>query len=202
MAMDLSDSEFQETSDNLGAMNTRMKEAKAELAQLPKVSDTWLKDHAGFSRRVAVEKELAQAFNAGDLQLIVGTSRIVPWKSWCQRSDFRVYYPLSMIRIPKGESALRRGPAFVSREMFAIWSNRFARPEPDNEEHRLTTEAQLTEWLRDLIAKQPVKPKTTEALRQQDLEMFPSLSVRGFNAVWKVTAPEAWRKKGRKKELE
>jgi len=194
MGMDLSASEFQETSDSLGPLNDRLKEAKAELAQLPHVSDTWVSDHAAFSRRVSIEKELAQAFISGDLKIVVGAHRVVPWKDWCQRSDFRVYYALSMVRIPRGESAQRRGPAFIIRKEFDQWSERFV-AETDAPVD-LTPEAKCKEWLRAEVRGATGKAKVVAEYQEEAQAMFQGLSERAFLRIWAETVPDNWRKPG------
>lgn len=196
MGMDLSASEFQETSDSLGPLNNRLREAKAELAQLPHVSDTWVSDHDVFARRVSVEKELARAFMSGDLKIVVGAHRVVPWKDWCQRSDFRVYYALSMVRIPRGESSQRRGPAFIMRIEFDQWSERFV-TEPDTPGD-LTPEAKCKEWLRAEVRRATGKVKIAEEYQAEAQAMFEGLSERAFKRIWAQTVPDDWRKGGRK----
>ncbi|WP_226552560.1 hypothetical protein [Celeribacter naphthalenivorans] len=196
MAMDLSDSEFQETSDNLGALNTRMKEAKIELAQLPQVSDTWVADHASFSRRIAVEKELTGAFKNGELRIIVGTHLVVPWNNWCQCSDFRVSYALSMVRIPKDESALRRGPAFVQKSVYDVWTQNLPETEPLHD----TTNARevLTAWLKLECEKHPKKPMKRDEYLLVAQKHFKPLTISRalFRLVWSDVVPDDWKSAG------
>lgn len=195
MRLNLSESEFQETSDNVGRLSARLKTAKVELSQLPQVSDTWVRDHAAFFRRVRVEQELSQALIRNDLRIIVGTHMVVPWKEWCQRSDFRVWYGLSMVRIPKSESAMRRGPGFVERTAFDLWSERFIMI--DKIPGDFTPEAKLAEWLKAEVRANPEKTKTVEEYRKEALKSFSGLSARAFNRVWATTVPDSWRQGGR-----
>lgn len=195
MRLNLSESELQETSDDLGRLSARLKDAKVDLAQIPQVTDTWVTDHAAYSRREKVERELSQALIRNDLQIIVGTHMVIPWTEWCQRPDFRVYYGLSMVRIPKGESTLRRGPGLIDRTAFDLWSERFATDNTASGD--LTAEAKLAEWLKAEVRANPQKSKTVEEYRQEALNSFGGLSARAFNRVWAATVPDSWRQGGR-----
>lgn len=196
MRLDLSDEETQEASDALGQMNAREAVLKVELGQLPHVTDTWLADHAAYTRRITVEKELSTAFLRQDLSVNVGTQRIVPWKDWIKRTGFSVSYSLSMIRIPKGESALRRGPAFVEKTAFNLWSERFSLREKTK--GQLTPQAKCEEWLRAIARANPEPNKTSEELWLEARETIPGLKFNEYKRARGNALPEHWKKGGRK----
>lgn len=196
MRLDLSDEEAQEASHALGQLNAREAALKAELGQLPHVTDTWLSDHAGYTRRIAVEKELSTAFLRKDLSVIVGTQLVVPWKDWIKRTGFRVFYGLSMISIPPGESALRRGPAFVERTAFNLWSGRFSLREETK--GQLTPQAKCEEFLRAIARANPEPNKTNDELWLEARKSIPGLKFNEYKRARGNALPEHWKKGGRK----
>ena len=195
MRLDLSDEEAQEASDALGRLNAREATLKVELGQLPHVTDTWISDHAAYTRRIAVEKELSTAFLRQDLSALVGTQLVVPWKDWTKRAGFRVFYGLSMISIPPGESALRRGPAFVEKTAFKLWSERFETKEAQGD---LTPSAKCRDWLKMQVRTSPQKTLTVKQYTEEAQALFPGLSERAFLRVWAETVPASWREGGRR----
>ena len=179
----------------LAPIRQEVTELRQALHDIPEVSDSWVSDHDAYMRRRRVEDELRQAFSRGDLSLQVGPSGLVAWDSWSRLADFRVYFGLSMVRLPsKYAGRNRRGPAFVPRVAFDAWLDRFERPGPAQGE--LTPAERLRHWLEDEARRFPVKPRLRDEYWQEAQTLFPGLSRRQFDRVWALTVPDSWKRPG------
>jgi hypothetical protein len=186
----------QEPSDS-GAIIASQRNTRAMLARLPRDMGLWKADHAIYSRRKTVESELFDAFDAGEMKVQLGSSLIADWRSWSQYGGFKVYYGLSMLRIPH-QAYLngRRRPGFVRKVEFALWARKFATESSPG----LDTE---TEDVVELWFQREVESANHQRFLKDDMwerarEIFSELSQRAFNRIWDNNAPKAWKSGGRR----
>jgi len=196
LAVNAGEEAHQVASVALYPIGRELDELKRRLTGLPDVTDWWVADFAAFERRRRVEDELRAAFDQGDLQLLVGPTELVQWRSWSGYADFKVYFGLSMVRVPFAHAGKRRGPAFVPKISLEPWLERFEAF--DDATDILTPKARLKVWLQDKVRTCAPKERTKSAYRASAREEIPRLSARTFNLVWDQTVPDSWKKSGRR----
>lgn len=185
----------QAASDALEPINQEMEDIREQIQRIPEVSDTSIRDHDAYLRRRRVEDELKSAFASGDLPLHVAPNSIVEWRSWSRKEGFRVYFGLSMVRIPAEISSARRAPAFVPRADFHTWLNRFEASSA--EAGTLTPEAMLKTWLEQQVKLFEPKEKTKDQYLAEARNALPfEVTKRMFEQVWANTVPQSWKASG------
>lgn len=194
------DEAHRNASQSLYGIGRELDALKADLNALPHVTDWWIADFETFQRRLRVETELRNAFDRQELDLQVGQSDLVQWHSWSRLSDFKVYFGLSMVRVPFAHAGeRRRGPAFVSKVALEHWLERFAPNEASP--GTLTPMARLKTWLEDKIRRHQPKEFSKQTYLDDAKREIPGLTVRTFNTVWAHTVPDSWMQPGRKPRL-
>lgn len=196
LTLDAGEDLDQSASDSLHGINAELDRLKRRLSGLPHVTDWWVADHEAFARRQRIEDELRAAFAQGDLDLLIAPSEIVQWQSWSRLADFKVYFGLSMVRVPFAHAGRRRrGPAFVSKLALSQWLERFGLPDPAGGE--LTPQAQLKIWLKEQVRENEPKKYSKASYRNEALAIIPKITARAFDTVWDQTVPKSWRQSGR-----
>lgn len=200
LAVSAGDEVHKSAASSLYDIEREMDSLKADLSALPLVTDWWIADFETFQRRIRVETELRNAFDRQELDLQVGQSDLVQWRSWSRLSDFKVYFGLSMVRVPFAHAGeRRRGPAFVSKVALEHWLERFAPNEASP--GTLTPMARLKTWLEDKIRRHQPKEFSKQTYLDDAKREIPGLTIRTFNTVWSHTVPDSWKKSGRKPRL-
>lgn len=166
----------------------------AERNALPKTSDAWHRDHAGYARRMAVEKTLRDAFEAGELTLHLPTGYHAKYDQWITERHFYMSFGLSVVIPPRSEGIRRhRYPAYIDRDQFEVWLNT-AHPKERDADPR-GHEEQFRVWLLALVS-DGEKPGKKDVIWFDAHDAFPKLSRRAFDRVWKDTVPAHWSKTG------
>lgn len=196
-ALDLSDlaqavqTEFQ---NEWGAVYAEIDELKEKLAKLPNLSDTYIADHAHFTRRREVEDELWEAFTVKSMSVVLRNSNVADWRSWSKQPSFKVYYCLSMIKMPSQmEYQFRRSPAFVGKEEFSRWSERFGSALYSDDRYSPTQKARV--WLQEQVDKYGGKPYGKPAFIEEMTAQF-GISIRESHRIWREIVPDSWSNPG------
>lgn len=199
LKLPLSASEHQAASDNLGRISNRRSSLVAALRALPDLSDSFLvSDHASYERREAVERELREAFDSKALTLLAPTGTVVEWRLWSRLPDFRIYFALSMVRVPRAYVAHnRRLPVFVPTSQLEAWLLRFGSPPEGARSY--TPEEACEIWLAEQVRLNPTKNRSKEAFEAEAQESIDELSKRAFERAWQKTVPQSWAKAGRRR---
>lgn len=167
---------------------------RARLQEIPDITDSSVKDHEAYQRRCRVECELKGAFARGELPLLVAPHTLADWRSWSAYKGFRLYFGLSMARLPAEASSQRRGPAFVERAALDNWLERFG--VPDIGPADLTPEAQLRKWLVEQTNQYAPKEKKKDQYLAEAQATIDGVTKRMFEHVWTNTVPQSWKKAG------
>ncbi|GGE43649.1 hypothetical protein [Actibacterium pelagium] len=193
--IDLDIEEAKETSEKLRPLKQKRSALVLEFNNLPYLTESWVASDNAFKRRMRVENELRAAFREEKLELILSTADVVKWRHWEEYSDFKVYFDLSMVRLPLSHTQQRRRAAgFVRKPDLDAWLVRFGAAkitgEPEEREH-------LRNWLEDKVRSDKAKARSKESYRAEAQRRFPSITIRMFNSVWDQAVPEAWKQPGR-----
>ncbi|MBI1418199.1 MAG: hypothetical protein GC146_13345 [Limimaricola sp.] len=186
----------QAASEALAPIDRQLAEVRDRLKGIPDVTDSWVKDHAAYTRRRRVEDELKAAFARADLALMVAPHRVVEWRAWSAFPDFRIYFGLSMVRVPSAVSSNRRGPAFIEKAALDSWLERFEWA--GSGQGQLTVQERLRIWLEGKFRSIGSEEHAKQWFMNEASRVFPGLTVRTFNAVWAQVAPAAFRAPGRR----
>ncbi|MBL4751433.1 MAG: hypothetical protein JKX71_12780 [Amylibacter sp.] len=190
-----SQEETQMASDALYPLHTEERALKEKLTAIPHVTDHWVNDHEAYFRRRRVEDELRTAFDNHDLDLHLGNSSIVEMRSWSKCDGFRIYYGLSMVRVPSQYAGKqRRQPAFIPKAALDKWLTRFG--SISSNEAELTPEMRLKIWLEGMVDKYKPKERKKSDYCTQALNEITGLSKREFDRVWAATVPISWKASG------
>lgn len=148
-------------------------------------------------RRCDVERRLIQAFREKELYLVVGTSRLVPWKSWIQLSDFKLSFEHSIAYTPKRDSNRSRQVASVVKAEFEDWL--IGNYGDDALGIPASAENAAEQWMKKQIREwgQKPSPKRDSFLCEMQIAV-PGLSERARKRVWSKMAPDRWKAKGPK----
>jgi hypothetical protein len=197
MGVEAGEDAHQSASDALHKINAELDDLKRQLTGVPDVTDAWVEDFEAYSRRRQVERELSGAFDRGELQLQVGISEIVQWRSWSRLPDFKVYFNLSIVRLPLAHTGQRRrAPAFVARATLEQWLDRFETNA--TAEATLTPHARAQVWLKDKMRQHEPKQYPKSEYRALAMSDISGLTARTFDTAWDQTVPESWRRSGRR----
>ena len=96
-------------------------EAERVRADLPIVTDSYMRDHDGFVRRERAEAELFDALRSGEIVLRYGTNLLIPYKDWSTEPGFKLHICLSMATASPKLSGLRRAPVTIDGKVFDQW---------------------------------------------------------------------------------
>ena len=198
MSLPLSAWEHQAASDALANIQRRQTAFREALTAMPETSEAWLGDQAAFKRREAVEAEFREAFASGTLHLVAPNGTLVDWKGWPRQPDFRLYFGLSLVRVPRSLLNLnRRLPVFIDREELNQWLSRFG--EFAGGAAKLTSKALCLEYLAKMVRTYKPKERQKAFFQAEAIQTMPGLSVREFNHCWAATVPETWKASGPKR---
>lgn len=198
MRADVDSDLLQVASDKLAAIEEQMRPLRERLVLLPIMEDGAFEDFASYERQKSVKEELVDAFKRKELFLQIGPNQVVDWTAWSRYESFRIYFNLSIVRVPDsylGRS--RRLPAFVERTVLEKWLMRFGKP--NAVEKVLTLSAQAEILLRQIVERDVTKRKPKPEYQIEIQSELPGLSKRDFDHVWKAVAPNSWRDGGRPK---
>ncbi|OUS04160.1 hypothetical protein A9Q96_14455 [Rhodobacterales bacterium 52_120_T64] len=192
-ALDLSDlaqstqTEFQ---SEWHATYTKINELKGKLAKLPNLSDAHISDHVLFTHRREVEGELWEAFSINSMSVVLKNGNGANWNAWSKQTSFKVYYCLSMIKMPpQSEYQFRRSPAFVSIKEFGLWSKRFGGDIHDGEKYSPEHKARL--WLKKKVGEHGTKPYAKPFFIDEMISEF-GISKRLAERIWPEVVPDSW----------
>jgi hypothetical protein len=159
--------------------------------------DTYRREFAAYRRRIEVERILIAALQARKLEAQFGRSLMIDWPSWSIDRGFHYSLPLSLVRVPRHRSALRRAAVWIRRDAFENWLKTEVSVSPAARE-KMSREERAVQWLLELVQKTGgKKPAGGERAIYPDAKRdIPGLAFREFHRAWLRVAPLDWRAKG------
>jgi hypothetical protein len=169
-----------------------------------KLMRIWKLDDASYQRQVAahqrrseVEKRLIAALQARELEAQFGRGLMIDWPSWSIERGFKYYLSLSLVRVARNRSAMRRATVWIRRDTFENWLRTEVSVSPAARA-KMSREERCVQWLLELAQKTGgKKPAGGERAIYVDARRdIPGLAFREFHRAWLRVAPLDWRIKG------
>jgi hypothetical protein len=160
--------------------------------------ESYRREFAAYERQLKTKEVLFAALEARQIQVQLGRSLIVDWPAWRIEPGFRCNLALSLVRVPRFRSSMRRSTALIRRDEFDKWLNETV-PEnrPGPEETDPATRCEV--WLLDLIRESKGKqPDNRRRIYEAAHRAIPKLTERQFLRAWARVAPPEWKKGGRR----
>jgi hypothetical protein len=161
--------------------------------------ESYRREFAAHERKLRAKEVLFAALEARQIQVQLGRSLIVDWPAWRIEPGFRCYLPLSLVRVSRFRSSMRRGTALIRRDEFDKWLNATVPQNPPAPE-TMDPEGRCEVWLLNLIRERKGErpPDNRRAIYEQAHRAIPELTERQFLRAWARVAPQEWKKGGRR----
>lgn len=197
LATDAGTDAFNAANAALYPIDAEIRDIKEALSSLPDTLNSLVTDFEAFTRRRKIEQILTDAFKAGDLNIVLGNSFVLDWKTMIRMRGFKLYFGLSMARVPKEYySGPRHAPAFLNTTDFWGWLNQTF--EPSEISGTKTKQAQAEAFLAEKVKTNKPKQFSKDEYREEAKALIPGLSDQAFDRAWAKVVPESWKSKGRK----
>ncbi|MDK9721940.1 MAG: hypothetical protein OEL53_12240 [Rhodospirillales bacterium] len=154
--------------------------------------------HAAYVRRTETETRLFDALRSDNILSNILGGIVLNGSHWQNRPGYRHIIDLSLIVLPKLVYSKRRGTVLLPMAAFDAWLDTVM-PIVINPASPPSPDLLCAQFLRRVFAQgEPYAYQKKQGFRAAARQAVPGLSDRAFNRAWGNTAPDSFKKGGRK----